>query len=60
MQSASSVSANNADGGSVPLGTSCYLCLQVMSMDEAYTLDPKVALHIRALSNYTDEFGMKR
>jgi len=33
---------------------------EVVSVDEAYTLDPKVALHIRAMSNYTDQFGTQR
>ena len=29
-------------------------------MDEAYTLTPKQALHIQALTNYTDQFGVKQ
>ena len=41
-----------------PLSTS--LSIKVVSVDEAYTLDPKVALHIRALDNYSDQFGIQR
>ncbi len=29
-------------------------------MVEAYTLTPKVALHIRAVDSFTDQFGTKR
>ena len=36
------------------------LLLQIVSRDEAYTLTPKKALHIRALTNYTDQFGTKQ
>ena len=42
----------------VPLPSS--LSIKVVSVDEAYTLDPKVALHIRALDNYSDQFGIQR
>ena len=38
----------------------CSYLLQFVSMDEAYTLTPKQALHIRALTNYTDQFGVKQ
>ena len=29
-------------------------------MEEAYTLSPKVALHIRANDSYRDQFGIRR
>ena len=38
-----------------------HLCApQVVSMVKAVTLTPRLALHIRALDSYTDEFGRKR
>ena len=33
---------------------------QVVSMVKAVTLTPKLALHIRAIDSYTDQFGRKR
>ena len=36
------------------------MCAQVVDKVEAYTLTPKVALHIMAHDNYTDQFGVKR
>ena len=34
--------------------------LQIVRMDEAYTLTPMTALHIRALTNYTNQFGVQQ
>jgi len=34
--------------------------LQIVDRVEATTLSAKVALHVRALSNYTDIFGIDR
>ena len=45
---------------SQPHSLSLLFTVQVVSMEEAVTLTPKVALHIRALDSYTDQFGRKR
>ena len=43
-----------------PHSLSLLFTVQVVSMEEAVTLTPKVALHILALDSYTDQFGRKR
>lgn len=37
-----------------------HLVIQIVNMEKAVTLTPKVALHIRAINTYTDQFGRKR
>ena len=34
--------------------------VQVVGIVEAYTLGPKVALHIKAEDNYSDQFAIQR
>ena len=34
--------------------------LQVVSMEEAFTLTPQAALHIQAIDTYTDQFDRRR
>ena len=48
------------EGGDCVASLGGHYLMQVVSMEKAVTLTPKVAVHIRALNSYTDQFDRKR